>query len=101
VVGQLPHGVAQPGRASTTWIQASRLHTRSTRRNLVDSSVLLTDDGGGRLQVEAAFYNCTAPASMDGIGDAHALGKLISPRFDCGLWSQRGSHPLNANRASR
>jgi carbonic anhydrase len=38
--------------------QAARHHTLNAARNLVDSSVLLTDlMRSGRLQVEAAFYN--------------------------------------------
>ena len=56
--------------------QASRHHTLNAARNLVDSSVLLTDlMRDGRLQVEAGLLQ---PAHhddrLDGGGDADALG---------------------------
>lgn len=57
VVGQLRMELLSLG-AHHDLDQASRHHTLNAARNLVDSSVLLTDlMRAGRLQVEAAFYN--------------------------------------------
>ncbi|MEA5424136.1 carbonic anhydrase [Synechococcus sp. CCY9202] len=57
VVGQLRMELFHLG-AREDLEQASRHHTLNAARNLVDSSVLLTDRmRSGLLQVEAAFYN--------------------------------------------
>jgi carbonic anhydrase len=57
VVGQLRMELFALG-AADNLAQACRDHCRNAARNLVDSSVLLTDRvRDGRLRVEAAFYN--------------------------------------------
>ena len=57
VIGQLRLELFALG-AAETLDQACRDHPRNAARNLVDSSVLLTDRvREGRLRVEAAFYN--------------------------------------------
>jgi carbonic anhydrase len=57
VVGQLRMELFSLG-AEEDLEQACRHHTLNSARNLVDSSVLLTDRlRDGRLQVEAAYYN--------------------------------------------
>lgn len=57
VVGQLKMELISQG-ANTNLEEACRRHTLNSARNLVDSSVLLTDRmRAGRLQVEAGYYN--------------------------------------------
>lgn len=57
VVGQLRMELFSLG-AEEDLEQACRHHTLNAARNLVDSSVMLTDRlRAGRLQVEAAYYN--------------------------------------------
>jgi carbonic anhydrase len=57
VVGQLRMELISQG-AEQDLDEACRLHTLNSARNLVDSSILLTDRmREGRLQVEGAFYN--------------------------------------------
>jgi carbonic anhydrase len=54
--------------ASDDLEKACRHHTLNSARNLVDSSVLLTDRmREGRLQVEAAYYNLHT-TSIDWMG---------------------------------
>lgn len=62
--------------------QASRHHTLNAARNLVDSSVLLTDlMRAGRLQVEAAFYNLhtTTIDWMGSVMPTHLEALITSP----------------------
>jgi carbonic anhydrase len=67
VVGQLRMELFALG-AAENLAQACRDHCRNAARNLVDSSVLLTDRvRAGTLRVEAAFYNLHT-TSIDWLG---------------------------------
>ncbi|MEB3257579.1 MAG: carbonic anhydrase [Cyanobacteriota bacterium] len=67
VVGQLRMELFALG-AANNLAQACRDHCRNAARNLVDSSVLLTDRvRAGRLRVESAFYNLHSTA-IDWLG---------------------------------
>lgn len=67
VVGQLRMELFALG-AAENLAQACRDHSRNAARNLVDSSVLLTDRvRAGRLRVEAAFYNLKS-TTIDWLG---------------------------------
>ena len=69
VVGQL--------RMELFGLGAAGLHALNAARNLVDSSVLLTDRlREGRLQVEAAYYNLHT-TRIDW------LGSVLPNRFSC------------------
>jgi carbonic anhydrase len=73
VVGQLRMELFALG-AADNLAQACRDHCRNAARNLVDSSVLLTDRvRDGRLRVEAAFYNLHT-TSIDWLGAVRPQG---------------------------
>lgn len=72
VVGQLRMELFSLG-AEEDLEQACRHHTLNAARNLVDSSVMLTDRlRAGRLQVEAAYYNLHT-TSIDWMGSVMAM----------------------------
>jgi carbonic anhydrase len=76
VVGQLRMELFGLG-AAEDLEEACRLHALNAARNLVDSSVLLTDRlREGRLQVEAAYYNLHT-TRIDW------LGSVLPNRFSC------------------
>jgi carbonic anhydrase len=76
VVGQLRMELFGLG-AAEDLEEACRLHALNAARNLVDSSVLLTDClREGRLQVEAAYYNLHT-TRIDW------LGSVLPNRFSC------------------
>ncbi len=77
--------------------EACRHHTLNAARNLVDSSVMLTDRlRSGRLQVEAAYVQTAHHQyRMDGCRDGDAAGLNHRPRSLLGI-----DHPASAGSTS-